>query len=92
MFKSIDLKPVFSDQLSTCIKIDLEYNKDMNKFQCKLCGNAHGDKTIYYHLKEKRRMTRDEVNAIGFEGFGSVYAFARYCPIKKEYYIKQGFL
>jgi hypothetical protein len=37
-------------------------------------------------------MTRDEVNAIGFEGFGKVFAFARYCPIKKEYYIKQGFL
>jgi hypothetical protein len=61
-------------------------------YECKICGNYHGAKNIYYHLLEKRRMKDEEVNRMGIEGFGKIYSFARYCPKTKGYTILSGFI
>jgi len=61
-------------------------------YLCKKCGKYHHAKTIFYHLIEKRRMKKNEVNEIGLDGFGKTYAFARYCAKTKEYTIIKGFV
>ena len=65
------------------------------EYKCEKCGQYHrgkGSSSFFYLLKEKRRATKAEVNKYGLKSFGKDYAFAKYCPITKEYTILKGFV